>query len=1327
MNHERWIERMRRYRWAAGGVLLLALGCGDSEAEAPAQEQPAEEAAAPKWTDGIGGAITGVSGPGGVKADGLAEGTFLGQGGKLSPGQAAWTPKGTLAELELASGGRVRMNEDTKIVLPGGDHPQAVALERGELVLLAGKAGDATNLVVQAAGETFTVHSGEAQVRATGDGRRWAVIHGHAKLEVGERSIELGAGESIDTPLPEEAKAQPEEPPKQLSLRPLDDTTWAQTFDAAARMADTVPRGVGSLTARRPGSQTEQQRLRLTDHQVTVNISGRLAHTEVEQEFFNDRGAVLEGIYRFPLPDDGSISGLELLVGNTWMVGEIVEKERARAIFASIVDATIPRDPALLEWERGNIFKLRIFPIPGNGERRVKLSYTQVLPVVGGKLRYRYPMGGAGATGTPIDHFRFTVNLDGTQLEPEQIANISTPMLALERADTRDGTVQLTTERDSFLPTFDLGVDVPVAEQQERVHASTHLDKDGQAYFMVTLQPDFELPAETGPVNWAFVLDRSHSTTPELWTVARGVVDALTELMDEGDRFTVLACDTACEEHPAGLQTPDSAAVESVQRFLDDQDLAGASDLGASLIEAREALDRGDARAQRVVVYLGDGVPTSGEMAANHLADLVEAPLLDTRVLAVALGARSDLTTLGAVVERTGGDLVRADARDDLRALVRELRLRAEVPAARNVTFEVPEGMALVREQNASALRPGDTVVLAGKLRHPVSGEIKLRAQGPAGPVEASFPVELSASRSSASPVNAHLPRTWAKMQIQHLTQTKGFEAKDEIVALSRDYTVLSRHTALLVLENDAMYREFNVVRKAKDTDRWKGELPEATETSPDTAASAGEDGDKAAKRQIVDQAQSGPVEVPGGVVDSKIGAKEAQAEPAKPATATVPAGPPPPPADPAPSGGGTGKGFFDDERSNREEQRRFDSKDAPAAEQEELPDDEDAPSTDALPSNKKNDGDARPLEAPRAPESKPKKSSTSTGSSAHLDPFAGDGGGSSIWEKRPPSWRGRRAVPVRVLQARTFPTPSSSALSRIAVLRAAVQADPTKRSAHSALVRTALRHGHAELLAFAQAWAEVDPDHPGALGSLADALAVNGDPLALRAYESVVEVQPFSSTEHASLAAAFENKGDLRRACSHRRAVVSIDPARTEHHAELVACLQRAGRAREASSVMTAFVSKASSAKDELARQRDLDKRIAAATLAVHGSAELRAKLTWSGAEDLDVAIVDSRGRRLSTLRPDGLKVVERRGSEELTLRKVRGSVFVEVTRNGTEADEDLPASEAGLDRRALGRAPVSAVLELRTSGGKRKTVPLVVQPGTQRVAKVFWTTVFR
>ncbi len=1120
-------------------------------------------------------------------------------------------------------------------------------------------------------------------------------------------------------------------------------------------MADAVPRGVGSLTARRAGSKNERQAMRLTDHRVTVSISGRVAHTEVEQAFFNDQASVLEGIYRFPIPEDGSISGLSLLVGNTWMDGEVVEKQRARRIFQQIVDATVPRDPALLEWERGNVFKLRIFPIPGRGERRVKLSYTQVLPVVGGKLRYRYPLGGSGATGTPIDNFAFTVRLDGSEIPSEKLDDITTPMLALERRDQGD-VIELHTEREAFLPTYDLGLDVPVPQAERPVHSRTFLDQDGQAYFMVAMEPQFEMGIDERPVHYAFVLDRSHSTSPELWTTARGVVDAMTELMDEDDRFTVLACDSACEEHQDGLQAPSGEAVGRAQQFLDTQDLAGASDLAGSLQQAADVLDRSGDSAQHVVVYLGDGVPTSGEMAPDGITDLLREPMAETRVLAVALGSRSDLTALQAVVDVTGGDLVQADARDDLRAMVRELRLRAEVPALRNASLDLPDGMVMARMNNVSAIRPGDTVVVTGKLHHRVSGDIVLRGDGPTGAVSTAFPVELSASQASTSTVDSHLPRTWAKMQIQHLTKTEGFRAKDDIIALSKDYTVLSRHTALLVLENDAMFREFNVVRSAKNTAKWDGKLGGKTKEgpteeegragleAPDTTSAAerlkNEDapGGGAPRDQrsedSKDNAASGPARTPtaprSAAIDSN---KESSESFDKKADGfgfddldndAAPEAEPEPKPDPKPSG--ADRDSLDDVVTEDEEQdadevigglldgagRNSGGRASGSAAQ--------PPRSAPAPTTPRQD---RPMED-RAAKPRPKqkkKKMPSKGSALPQDGWAGGDSGfgekSEPWNreqsqrrrsKRSGGWRGRRRPPH--LAIREFPTTRSRDTGRVQALASAVAVNPTDRATHSKLVRTALAVGHPETLAFARAWADVDPDHAGALETLADALAREGEPIALRAYESVVEVRPFSSREHESLARAFENEGDLPRSCSHRRALVSIKPT-TEHQAGLIACLQRAGRSTEAADTRAGFIKSTIVTRGNVgAFTTKLDKAILAAAPKLSRRGQLRATLTWTGRDDLDIAIIDRRGRRISTLHDRGsARTLESPGREELDLSKVRGSVFVEVSRRRTDREEGVAP-------------PIAANLQLVTPHGRR-TVALSVPAGTTRAAKVFWT----
>jgi hypothetical protein len=284
---------------------------------------------------------------------------------------------------------------------------------------------------------------------------------------------------------------------------------------------------------------------------------------------------------------------------------------------------------------------------------------------------------------------------------------------------------------------------------------------------MLALKPDLKLPASDRPVHYAFVLDRSHSMTPELWTVARSLLQAMSSTLGQDDRLTVLACDAACDAAPSGLAAPSAQTTAAVDAFLDTQILAGASDVGGMMRAASEALGAADSgaatNAERVIVYFGDGNPSAGELAPDELLRHIERPLAGTRVQAVALGSRSDLLLLGALTRATGGDLLRADAKDDIRGLVRELRLRAEVPVARDVALSLPKGMEYVHPQKLAALRPGDTVLLVGKLSQPIHGPVQLSARSESGQVLSdSFQIDLVPTANAAGSSHTHLPRTWA-------------------------------------------------------------------------------------------------------------------------------------------------------------------------------------------------------------------------------------------------------------------------------------------------------------------------------------------------------------------------------------------------------------------------------------------------------------------------------------------------------------------------------------------------------------------------------------
>ncbi len=110
---------------------------------------------------------------------------------------------------------------------------------------------------------------------------------------------------------------------------------------------------------------------------VLGNVSGASAQTELEITFYNPNSRVLEGELQFPLLDGQSVASFALDINGVLREAVPVEKARGQTVFEDIVRRGV--DPALLEATAGNQFKLRIFPLPARGTRRVMLRVAETL------------------------------------------------------------------------------------------------------------------------------------------------------------------------------------------------------------------------------------------------------------------------------------------------------------------------------------------------------------------------------------------------------------------------------------------------------------------------------------------------------------------------------------------------------------------------------------------------------------------------------------------------------------------------------------------------------------------------------------------------------------------------------------------------------------------------------------------------------------------------------------------------------------------------------------------------------------------------------------
>src|SRR5437660_6339783 len=130
--------------------------------------------------------------------------------------------------------------------------------------------------------------------------------------------------------------------------------------------------------------------LAMLNHHVDIKIDDQVAVTRVEQTFRNHTDRQLEATYIFPVPKGASVRKFSMWVDGKEVPGELVEADKARKIYTSIVQRT--QDPGLLEYLGNNLLRLRVFPIPPRGDQKIPLSFTSVAPNENGLVEYVYPL-----------------------------------------------------------------------------------------------------------------------------------------------------------------------------------------------------------------------------------------------------------------------------------------------------------------------------------------------------------------------------------------------------------------------------------------------------------------------------------------------------------------------------------------------------------------------------------------------------------------------------------------------------------------------------------------------------------------------------------------------------------------------------------------------------------------------------------------------------------------------------------------------------------------------------------------------------------------------
>ncbi len=578
----------------------------------------------------------------------------------------------------------------------------------------------------------------------------------------------------------------------------------------------TASESLGSLVAKVDGRDVP---LTVGYHHVTVDIRDQIARTTIEESFVNTTPGVLEGVFYFPLPQDASISGFGMWIGDALVEADVVEKQRAREIYETILHEK--RDPGLLEWAGGNLFKARVFPIPGRGEKRIKITYTQVLPLQGNRYRYSYGLQSELLKQHPLRDLKIDVKVNSAV----SLKAVSSPTHPARVAKTEhSGYVEFAARE--YTPTRDFEAVFEVEPGRPDVVVVPHRRGD-DGYFMVQLTPpgaagDWERPlVPTGePLKLLVLADTSASMDRGQRGTQTAVLSSLLGSLTPKDTINVAACDVNCDwvfEKPVAA-TPENVA--AVMDFLANRQSLGWTDLDKAFSSALSASAAGTH-----VVYLGDGITTTGTADpvafAKRLQRLYEGK--SGTFHAVALGSTFEPGALKAIAALGSGSMRRVSSDRGPQATALELLTEIAAPGLRDLKVEfVGFRTARVYPDTLPNVPAGTQQILLGRYLpegKDQSGEIVVTGTLGGKPVRYTSKVSLK----DAEQGNSFVPRLWARMHLDKLLeQGTTPEVKQDVIALSEEFHIITPYTSLLVLETDADRERFAVKRRFQMRDGEK-------------------------------------------------------------------------------------------------------------------------------------------------------------------------------------------------------------------------------------------------------------------------------------------------------------------------------------------------------------------------------------------------------------------------------------------------------------------------------------------------------------------------
>jgi Ca-activated chloride channel family protein len=609
-----------------------------------------------------------------------------------------------------------------------------------------------------------------------------------------------------------------------LSFEPVwsaEDTQAAITRPGDARS--------GSLLFKTEDGYVDATRLGVD---VDLTVSGPTIRARVTQIFRNPTHDWVEATYVYPLPAGGAVDTLKMVVGDRVIVGDIKERQQAKAIYEQA--RATGRKAALTEQERPNIFTNSVANI-GPGETvLVQIEYQEPVHQSGNEFSLRVPMvvaprynpapivqsvdmradGGGWATSSsdpvpdrdritpevldpalhgPVNPTSITVHLNagfalGDVKSPHHPVKIDSPDAATRVIRLADG--QVPADRD-----FELTWK-PAAEKAPSVGLFREHVGDTD-YLLAFVTPPTVEQAERKPLprEVIFVIDNSGSMGGTSITQAKASLIFGLSRLQPNDRFNVIRFDHTMDVLFTDSVPADATHIAEATSFVNALQASGGTEMIPAMHAALSDNSHDDAGTLRQVVFLTDGEIGNEQ----QLFETITAMRGRSRVFMVGIGSAPNTYLMTRAAELGRGAYTHIGSVEQVEERMRDLFAKLENPEVTGLAVKFSDANADIAPSVLPDLYRDEPLVLAAKLDK-FSGSVEIKGHIGDRPWSVTLPLANAAEGKGLS-------KLWARRKISDAEvarttrQVTPEEADKTILALALQHQLVTRLTSLVAVD----------------------------------------------------------------------------------------------------------------------------------------------------------------------------------------------------------------------------------------------------------------------------------------------------------------------------------------------------------------------------------------------------------------------------------------------------------------------------------------------------------------------------------------------